>query len=184
LTGCGTTEATIVRKMSQISIISPCSRRLACDHRPMADRRATRAQSAFRAAQEAWRKALAAHRLAPPDAGFSGRLEALASAAKAEADACREADATGFAWPPHRAADSGPPYELRPESGRRGPAELWHRFDDAVIELNRAAAGSDLLAVAAAYDEVADVAAELAVAVARDDRSSGLLVQQRARRSA
>jgi hypothetical protein len=90
----------------------------------------------------------------------------------------------GLAWPPHRAADSGPPYELRPESGRRGPAELWRWFDDAVGVLNRAATGSDLLAVAGAYNQVAEVAAELAAAVEQDDRSSGLLVQRRARRSA
>jgi len=142
------------------------------------------AQRAFASAQHSWREALAAHRLAPPDAGFSARLGALAAAASREADACHAAADVGFEWPPHRASDSGPPYELRPESGRRGPAELWHRFDDAVAALNRAAGGSDLLAVAGAYEQMADVAAELAAAVERDDRSSGLLVQRRARRSA
>jgi hypothetical protein len=142
------------------------------------------AQRAFASAQHSWGEALAAHRLAPPDAGFSGRLGALASAASREAGACRAAAEAGFAWPPHRASDSGPPHELRPESGRRGPAELWRRFDDAVGALNRAATGSDLLAVASAYDQVADVAAELAAAVERDDRSRGLLVERRARRSA
>ena len=47
--------------------------------------REERAQSAFREAQEEWRRALESHRLAPPDAGFSARLAALASAAAAEA---------------------------------------------------------------------------------------------------
>lgn len=139
------------------------------------------AQSAFRAAQERWRGALEAHRLAPPDAGFSARLSRLADAARAEADACREADAAGFEWPPHRASSSAPPYELQPGSGRRGPEELWRRFDGAVSELNRAATGTNLVAVAAAYDGLAEAAGELAVAVEREDRASGLLPRARAR---
>jgi len=143
---------------------------------------AERAQSAFRSAQEEWRRALESHRVAPPDAGFSARLGALASAAVAEASACREADAAGFEWPPHRASSSAPPYELQPGSGRRGPEELWRRFDGAVSELNRAATGTGLVAVAVAYEELAEVAGELAVAVEREDRGSGLL--PRARRSA
>jgi len=52
-----------------------------------------------------------------------------------------------------------------------------------VAELNRASTGSDLLAVAKAYDDLADVAARLASAVERDDRETGLLPQA-ARRSA
>jgi len=141
-----------------------------------------RAQSAFRSAQEEWRRALEAHRLAPPDAGFSARLAALASAAVAEASACREAEAAGFEWPPHRASSSAPPHELQPGSGRRGPEDLWRRFDGAVSELNRAATGTDLVAVAVAYDGLAEVAGALAEAVEREDRASGLL--PRARRSA
>jgi hypothetical protein len=142
------------------------------------------AQATFRDAQERWRDALAAHRLAPPDAGFSGRLSGLADAARVEANACRVADAAGFEWPPHRASSSAPPYELQLGSGRRGPAELWRRFDAVVSELNRAATGADLLAVAVAYEELAEVAGELAVAVEREDRASGVLPRARARRSA
>ena len=146
----------------------------------MSDTGGDQAQAAFRKAQEEWRSALAAHRLAPPDAGFSGRLAGLADAARAEAEACRVADAAGFEWPPHRASSSAPPYELQPGSGRRGPEGLWRRFDGAVADLNRAATGTDLVAVA--YEELAEVAGELAVAVEREDRASGLL--PRARRSA
>src|SRR5438132_8361153 len=91
-----------------------------------------RAQAAFRNAQARWRQALEAHRLAPPDAGFSARLAALSEAAREEAEACREANAAGFEWPPHRASSSKPPHELQPVSGRRGPDELWGRFDGAV----------------------------------------------------
>jgi hypothetical protein len=151
---------------------------------PMSDAGGDQAQAAFRKAQDEWKSALAVHRLAPPDAGFSARLAGLASAARAEADACRVADRAGFEWPPHRASSSEPPYELQPGSGRRGPGELWRRFDGAVSELNRAATGTDLVAVAVAYEALAEVAAELAVAVEREDRASGLLPRARARRSA
>jgi hypothetical protein len=146
--------------------------------------REERAQGAFRAAQQRWRDALEAHRLAPPDTGFSARLAALSDAASAEADACREAEAAGFGWPPHRAVASAPPYELRPKSGRRGPEELWRRFDDAAADLSRAAAGTDILAVAAAYAELGAAAGELAPAVEREDRASGVLQRTRAWRSA
>jgi hypothetical protein len=150
--------------------------------RPMAETIEDHAQVAFRDAQQLWRGALEAHRLAPPDSGFSARLADLADAARAEAEACRVADGAGFEWPPHRASSSAPPYELRPGSARRGPDELWRRFDGAVTELNRAATGTDLVTVAVAYEALAEVAAELAVAVEREDRASGVL--PRARRSA
>jgi len=143
-----------------------------------------RAQAAFRAAQEQWRRALESHRLAPPDGGFSVRLAALAAAAEAEAAACREADAAGFEWPPHRASANKPPYELQPGTGRRGPEELWRVFDAAVAELNRVATATDLVEVADAYDALAAAAADLATAVDREDHASGLLPRARVRRSA
>ena len=133
------------------------------------------AQTAFAQAQQHWRAAIEAHRAAPPDAGFSARLATLAQAALEEARVCREADAAGFEWPPHRGANSEPPYELRPGSGRRGPEGLWRRFDVAVGELGRAATGRDLQAVARAYQELGEVTGELATAVEAEDRDSGLL---------
>jgi hypothetical protein len=147
-------------------------------------RREQRARFAFRNAQAKWRRALEQHRLAPPDAGFSARLAALSEAARAEAKACREADGAGFAWPPHRAVSSEPPYELRAGSGRRGPEELWRRFDAAAAELSRAAAGTDILAVADTYAELGEAAGRLSAAVEREDEASGLLQRRRARRSA
>jgi hypothetical protein len=143
-----------------------------------------RAQAAFRSAQEAWTDALAAHRRAPPDAGFSARLAELSAAASTKAKACREADAAGFEWLPHRASQSKPPYELQPGSGRRGPDELWARFDAAVGELNRAASGTELIEVAVAYEQLAEVAGELADAIKREDRANDLLSPTRSRRSA
>jgi hypothetical protein len=151
---------------------------------PITDRTEQAAQAAFRAAQARWREALEAHRLAPPDAGFSARLGALSEAARAEADACRRAEAAGLQWPPHRAAASEPPYELRPGSGRRGPDELWRRFDAAAADLSRAAAGSDILAVAVAYAELGEAASELAQAIEREDRASGLVRSRRPGRAA
>jgi len=149
-----------------------------------ADKTDELAQAAFRAAQARWREALEAHRLAPPDAGFSARLAALSEAANAEANACRDAWQGGFAWPPHRATPSAPPYELRPDSRRRGPEELWRRFDAAAADLSRVAAGTDIRAVADTYVELGEVAGELAQAVQREDEASGLLQRKRARRSA
>jgi hypothetical protein len=135
---------------------------------------AENAQQAFRDAQESWRPALESHRLAPPDAGFSERLAGLGAAAQA----------AGFEWPPHRASANKPPYELQPGTGRRGPEELWRVFDTAVAELNRAATGTDLLEVATAYEALAVAVSELASAVEREDRSSGLLPRTGVRRSA
>jgi hypothetical protein len=147
-------------------------------------RREAQAQLTFRNAQAKWRTALECHRLAPPDAGFSERLAALSEAARVEAEACREADGAGFTWPPHRAASSEPPYELRAGSRRRGPEELWRRFDAAASDLSRAAARTDILAVADAYAELSEAAGELAEAVEREDQASGLLQSRPARRSA
>jgi len=123
----------------------------------------------FRAALDDWRGALEAHRLAPPDQDFAARLAGLAHAAAEQANACRNADAAGFDWTPHRAADSRPPYELQPGTGRRGPQELWRRFDAAVASLSAVATGRDILAVADAYEELASAAQELAEEVSRED---------------
>jgi hypothetical protein len=141
------------------------------------------AQTAFRDAQERWREALEAHRMAPPDAGFASRLGQLSEAARQEAQACRAADAAGFDWPPHRAADGGPPYELRPGTGRRGPESLWQRFDAAAGELSGAATGTDLLAVAHAYELLAVAAADLSDAVTLEDQAASSR-RSRSRRSA
>ncbi len=143
-----------------------------------------RVLSDFREALDGWRKALDAHRMAPPDRNFSARLAGLARAASEEASACRAADAAGFDWPPHRAADSRPPYELQPGTGRRGPEGLWRRFDEAVAQLNTIATGQNMLDVARAYEELAAAAGELADAIEREDKASGARPRARARRSA
>jgi hypothetical protein len=111
-----------------------------------------------------------AHKLAPPDAGFSARLRGLAEAATREQVAWEHAHAAGLQWRPVPGAERAqPPYELRPDTGRRGPQELWQRFDTAVARLNQAITGSNAATVADAFGDLAEVATELANAVARED---------------
>jgi hypothetical protein len=140
-------------------------------------------EQAFQDARAAWRAALREHVLAPPDAGFSARLANLAAAAARRAAACEAAYRDGFEWPAARGG-AKPPYELQAGSGRRGPAELWERFDEAVAELDRVSEGRSMRAVGRAYAEIADLASALAKAVEREDRASGLLPPARRRRSA
>ena len=140
--------------------------------------------SDFKTGMASWASAVQAHKQAPPDLGFAARLAALAQGASDAARVCRAADAQGFEWPPARKADSEPPYELRPGTGRRGPEHLWRRFDQAITRLGTMAAGEDMLEVAGAYDELAEVAGELAEAVKAEDRASGPRPRARARRSA
>ena len=148
------------------------------------ERRGDEIQQEFAEAQERWRQAIHAHRMAPPDGGFSVRLSELADAARAEAVVCRKADGAGFEWPPHKSAGQQP-YELQPGTARRGPEGLWQRFDAAVAELNRAGAGTNLLEVALAHELLADVAGELAAEIERQDLASGVLgAGRRPRRSA
>jgi hypothetical protein len=121
-------------------------------------------------AKASWAAAMRAHVQAPPDAGFATRLQALAEAAATEQIAWEQAHAAGFLWRPVPGAEAAPPpYELRAGTGRRGPPELWQRFDTAVPALNKAIAGSDAGQVAREFGEVASAAADLAAAVAGED---------------
>jgi hypothetical protein len=131
-------------------------------------------EQAFQDARRSWREALRDHVLAPPDAGFSARLAALASSASQRAAACQAAADDDFEWPAARGG-AKPPFELQPGSGRRGPDELWTRFDEAVAELDRVSEGRSMRAVGRAYAELSEIASQLARAVERDDRASGLL---------
>lgn len=136
------------------------------------DRQRAQVMRAVRQAGAEWAEAMRAHKLAPPDAGFSSRLRNLARAAEDEHIAWEHAHAAGLQWRPVPGAEGAePPYELRPGSGRRGPAALWGAFDTAVDFLNQAITGSDSAAVADAFKEMADVAASLADAVADEDQA-------------
>lgn len=127
---------------------------------------------AVRHASDGWAQAMRAHKLAPPDPGFAGRLRDLSEAAADEQVAWEHAHAAGLLWRPVPGAEhAAPPYELRPETGRRGPAELWARFDAAVAGLNRAITGSDAAMVADAFGEMSEAAEALADAVEREDQA-------------
>ena len=118
--------------------------------------------SAVRDARSAWADATRAHEQAPPDAGFRDRLRALSDAAAAMRDAHAQALEAGLAWRPIEGSERArPPYELRPGTGRRGPDELWARFDAAVQQLNTAGAGDSLAEIVAAYAEVAQASEAL-----------------------
>ena len=111
-----------------------------------------------------------AHTLAPPDAGFAGRLQSLAEAAATEQVAWEQAHRAGLLWRPVPGGESAePPYELRPGTGRRGPQQLWARFDAAVGALNQAIAGSSASDLADAFGEMSRAASELAEAIERED---------------
>jgi hypothetical protein len=138
------------------------------------DRQRAQIMRAVRQAGNDWAEAMRAHKLAPPDAGFAARLTALAEAAGREQVAWEHAHAAGLMWRPIPGAESAePPYELRPGTGRRGPVELWARFDASVAALNRAITGSNAAEVSDAFGELAEAAAGLAEAVASEDAAAG-----------
>lgn len=125
---------------------------------------------AVREAGEDWAGAMRAHKLAPPDPGFAKRIRNLADAAARERAAWEHAHAAGLMWRPVPGAERAqPPYELRPGTGRRGPEDLWARFDAAVAALNSAITQSSADTVANAFGELAQVAAALADAIERED---------------
>lgn len=137
---------------------------------------------AVRHASDAWAEAMRAHKLAPPDAGFESRLRSLAEAAEREQVTWEHAHAAGLLWRPIAGAEnSQPPYELRPGTGRRGPAELWDRFDVAVATLNRAIGGTSAADVADAFGAVAEATAALADAVAAEDEQFAQVQSGRSR---
>jgi hypothetical protein len=137
------------------------------------DRQRAHIMRAVRQAGTSWAEAMRGHKLAPPDAGFAGRLRALAEAAADEQVAWEHAHAGGLLWRPIPGAERAePPYELRPGTGRRGPPVLWSRFDAAVAALNQAITQSNAATVADAFGELAEAAAALADAVAAEDEAA------------
>jgi len=149
------------------------------------DRERARIMRAVRQAGNSWAEAMRAHKLAPPDPGFASRLRALSDAAADEQVAWEHAHSAGLLWRPIPGAESAePPYELRPGTGRRGPTELWSRFDTAVAQLNQAITSSDAAAVADAFGELSEAAGELADAVTREDAATQRPARTPARGSA
>ncbi len=122
-----------------------------------------RAIDQLRTAEQRWTIALSQHRLAPPDDGYPRRLRDLADACEQQHVAFEYAAAQGLGWnPPPAAAVLTLPHELDPSRGRRGPRELWTRFDLAADDLRHALAGISLAAIARAFGELSSVARDLA----------------------
>src|SRR5205085_11087605 len=94
-----------------------------------------------------------------------------AKAAEQEAAALRFADHFGLAYRPHSGARNMQlSHELRPGArSRRGPPELWERFDQAVADLGEALEGVALSAVSRAFAELSEIARELAEEIERID---------------
>jgi hypothetical protein len=139
------------------------------------DREAAKSQavSAFTSADAVWGQAMRAHQLAPPDLGFADRLRKLADAAARRAHAARIGHLAGLKWVPVPGAlDAQVPYELRPGTGRRGPRELWQRFDGAVIAYNAANADSDLARLADAAEGLSEAAEALSGAIENEDHAA------------
>jgi hypothetical protein len=146
------------------------------------DRQRAQILRAVRHASDGWAEAMRAHKLAPPDAGFAQRLRNLAEAATNEQVAWEHAHAAGLLWRPVPGAENAaPPHELRPGTGRRGPARLWERFDAEVAALNSAITGSSAANVADAFGEFAEAAGALADAIAREDEAATQSPRSRAR---
>jgi hypothetical protein len=149
------------------------------------DRQRAQILRAVRRAGDGWAEAMRAHKLAPPDYGFAQRLRRLAEAAADEQVAWEHAHAAGLLWRPVPGAETAsPPYELRAGTGRRGPAELWERFDAAVRGLNLAITGSDAARVADGFGEMSEAAGALADAVTREDRAASTAAEPRERGAA
>lgn len=138
-----------------------------------------------RHASTGWAEAMRAHVMASPDEGFAARLRKLSEAAATEQVAWERAHKADLMWRPVPGAERAePPYELRPGTGRRGPEELWLRFDDAVARLNQAIAGSSSEEVAAAFGEIAAAADDLSDAVALQDQVAREASERARRRGA
>jgi hypothetical protein len=145
------------------------------------DRQRAEIMRAVRQAGNDWAEAMRAHKLAPPDAGFAARLRGLSEAAGREQVAWEHAHAAGLMWRPIPGAEQAePPYELRPGTGRRGPADLWTRFDETVAALNRAITGSDAAAVADAFGELSEATGVLADAVGAEDEAGARVASRSA----
>lgn len=129
-----------------------------------------RAVTQLRTAENRWSAALRQHRLAPPDKDFSRRLRDFADACEQQQAAFAYAAQAGLGWDPlPPAVARRPPPELTPDSGRRGPKELWEQFDDAIERLNLALQGVSLQAIARMFGELSEIARQLSAAVAEED---------------
>jgi hypothetical protein len=119
-------------------------------------------------ADESLRRALARARLAPPDAGYASRLRQFADACENEAIASENAARAGFTYRPEPPITLPIPHEFSRASGRPGPPELWHAFDETVAEVDRAWTGISYGPIGRAFARLSQIALQLAAAVERE----------------
>jgi hypothetical protein len=121
----------------------------------------------LRLAEADWTEALDAHIYAEPNAQFAQRLRAFARAADRQREAFAYGASERLEWDPlpHEPGGRPAPYELSPDSGRVGPAELWERFDRAFAAWDRSLEGTSITEISACFGELAAIAEELAEAV-------------------
>ena len=107
----------------------------------------------LRLAEADWTEALDAHIYAEPNALFAKRLRAFAEAADRQREAFEYGANERLAWDPvpHEPDGRPAPYELSPDSGRIGPAELWERFDRAFAAWDRSLEGSSMPEIARCF---------------------------------
>jgi excisionase family DNA binding protein len=128
---------------------------------------ASRVFGVMRNADAGWGAAQHASEFAPPDANFPHRLHALAAAAAGQSRAFAEGGANPrFRWP---ATDSWQEieisHELRPGGNRPGPPPMWAEFDRRVQRLGISMSTPDFLAIASAWQDLADIMEELSEAI-------------------
>lgn len=126
--------------------------------------------------QSGLQRALAQHRLAPPDAGFGRRLRDFGDACDDFAVAAQNGADARFSFDPP-AGDERPvrlpvPHELAPDSGRPGPPDLWEAFDEAVEDVNEAFAGISYARISRAFARLAQAALDLADEIEQERRLS------------
>lgn len=125
----------------------------------------------YQVAGRSFEAAFAASAYPPPSPGYLDRTRRLA-------DGCEHMAATmlnaskvaGVQWVGRSnfRVDSFP-YELRPGGNRPGAEELWQDFDAVLERFVIATSGTDLVAVANAFRELADALLDVADELERDD---------------
>jgi excisionase family DNA binding protein len=105
-------------------------------------------------------------------ASYPARLRTLAEAAEEESRALTLAHLANVSWKPRPGASKlSFPHEVRPASGRPGPAKAWRQFDDAVKQLGVALEGNSMRQLAEAFDRLASIASGLADALTDEEMS-------------
>lgn len=125
----------------------------------------------YQIAGNAFEAAFAASAYPPPSPGYLERTRRFADSCEHMGSTMANASkVAGVQWLGRSGfhVDSFP-YELRPGGNRPGADELWQDCDAAMERLAMAASGTDLLAVAHAFRDVAEALLDVADQLEQDD---------------